>query len=718
MKTRIEIETNYQKIISHLKNNQLKEAFDLIGLLLNGENLWTFADKKNELEDTYKTMLRYVVEGAPDPERKKFFNKLKISVLELTDALCERLLVLLADNYEYQEIGRHENKMRDSKQLANEYSVINIDENRTAYEKLIIEIFNRLWLTEKYSEAEYELMKNALSATAISAVMLHLMRIFDEKKIMFLLDVSENDTDEKNRCKAFVAIAFSLYKYDDRLKFYPNIVNRLNLASENPTWRADFVTAMLQIVRTKDTDAITKKLREKILPELQKIQSKIERKLSGDDDFMKNFSEENPEWQKKVKDIVEENKFSEKLMDEFHDMQKSGADVFMSSFAQLKNFSFFGSVCNWFLPFDIKHTELQKGFSTDAERNNINLVMQSGYLCDSDKYSFCFSLSQIPASQKEMLLPMMDADVDSLKEMGKEIKDSVSKKEILFSSCLQNIYRYYKIFGRKLHLPDIFSQSFNFHETYFASQIILSSDELMKFAEYYFANGHYGYALEIFEKIEQNAKDVDAEYYQKIGYCYQNLQNFVLALKNYERADLILPDNRWTLRRLAFCYRFTKQYDRALVCYQRLLSLIPDDLELTLNVGYCQMEMHLYDDAFTSFFKAEYTCPDNMKIIRAVAWCSFLCEKTEQAERYVTKMLALSPNAVDFMNAGHIKLSASKRREAIDFYKQSIKLNPKGAEGFFEEIQSDVSALKTCGKITDEELSLIMEQLKYEIVGN
>ena len=47
---------------------------------------------------------------------------------------------------------------------------------------------------------------------------------------------------------------------------------------------------------------------------------------------------------------------------------------------------------------------------------HISLILQSGFFCNSDKYSLCFTMAHIPQSQRTMMLSQMtsqdlDADV-------------------------------------------------------------------------------------------------------------------------------------------------------------------------------------------------------------------------------------------------------------------------------------------------------------------
>ncbi len=44
-----------------------------------------------------------------------------------------------------------------------------------------------------------------------------------------------------------------------------------------------------------------------------------------------------------------------KTMEELTNLQMEGADVYMSAFANLKNFEFFRDIQNWFVPFHPEH---------------------------------------------------------------------------------------------------------------------------------------------------------------------------------------------------------------------------------------------------------------------------------------------------------------------------------------------------------------------------
>ena len=81
----------YAEISSNLASRRLKPAFDLLGKTISEYGLGIYYDEYRSLEETYHFMLKYTVEGIKDPERKKIYQKLIVSVYELADKINEEL---------------------------------------------------------------------------------------------------------------------------------------------------------------------------------------------------------------------------------------------------------------------------------------------------------------------------------------------------------------------------------------------------------------------------------------------------------------------------------------------------------------------------------------------------------------------------------------------------------------------------------------------------
>ena len=75
-----EINKAYNRIVGSLDSKELKNAFDSLQALIAGSREYSFQDKLNELQDTYKYMLRYRIEGAKDPMQEQIYNNLQPSM--------------------------------------------------------------------------------------------------------------------------------------------------------------------------------------------------------------------------------------------------------------------------------------------------------------------------------------------------------------------------------------------------------------------------------------------------------------------------------------------------------------------------------------------------------------------------------------------------------------------------------------------------------------
>ena len=69
--------------------------------------------------------------------------------------------------------------------------------------------------------------------------------------------------------------------------------------------------------------------------------------------------------------------------------------------------------------------------------------------------------------------------------------------------------------------------------------------------------GYYSEAIEagrLYEKaIGEGLCEGSALFYQELGYCLQKEERYKEAVDYYTRADIIKPDNVWTLQHIAQC---------------------------------------------------------------------------------------------------------------------------------------------------------------------
>jgi Tfp pilus assembly protein PilF len=733
-----QIQTVYQTILKFLGAGQLKNAFEKTGVLVDELQIGEFSDRLNELQQNYQYLLHYYITGVEDPERKTVYNKLIAKTFVLNSELKEELLLRNSSNFEFTQkryfpYSKHYNSLGElliglkyyhsqSALLQNlpDSHEVEIKRLRSNYETALNELFSVFWLATKYQSDEKQLFAKIMSpdypgwlekTMVISALTLNLWRSFDELKLSLLFDACQHeDPDVKQR--ALVGVCFILAKYNRFLPFFPIVRNRLVLLGDDNHIVGNFQNIIIQIIATAETDKISKKMQEEILPEVMKISPKLTDKLD-EGGLINNdeLNDENPQWQ----DMLEESGVSDKLK-ELGEMQQEGADVYMSTFSMLKSFPFFSEISHWFLPFDGQYSSVNELFKTD-DKSLLTAFVSNNVMCNSDKYSFCLSILQMPESQRGMLKQSFKGEAEQLDEMSKEelmLTPDITAKN-LSKQYIQDLFRFFKLYQQHSDFQDMFSYSLLIHRSYLFDILSSNGDFKTSIAEYYFAKSHYTEALDLFETILHDATPT-AAIYQKIGYSYQQSNQFVKALDAYLKADMIQPDDLWTIRKIALCYRVSGNYEKALEYYQYAEFLKPDNKLLLMQIGHCFMELGKMKEALSIYFKIDALEEDDVKVWRAISWCSFVMGNVVQADYYIQKLLENEPSAQDYLNAGHIAWCLRKLSVAITYYNKSLNLMQDNKELFVKTLLDDKPYLLK-NAISEDEILLMIDAMEEESKG-
>jgi len=730
--TEEQIITTYKQIISALFSKKLKSAFEYSKQLTDELQIVEYADRRNDIEQNYNFLLHYFSTGVKDPQGKIIYNQLIARTLTLASDIQEELLTVASGSIEFVQKRNFIQTKKQTEELYNKLcyyyaqteffsnSVENhdIETNRlrTNYEAILPNIFNIFWLSNTIQLEEKTLFNNILKdekcsdiekSLIVSALTLNLWRKFDESKLMLLFDCCTY-TSQQVKQRALVAICFVCAKYQHYLAYFPAVRNRLILLTDEQNIVENIKQIITQVIFTKETDKIAKKLKEEILPEVMKISPMLKNKI--DTENLVNLDEwqnENPEWQ----DIIEKSGVSEKLQ-ELNELQLEGADVYMSTFSLLKGFPFFTQTCNWLMPFDTKSMSINKLFLTN-NKTLLSAFINNPLLCNSDKYSFCLSLLQMPESQRQLINQSFGAEAEKLEEMSKDeallTPNTISKN--ISKQYIQDLFRFFKLHPQHAEFENMFDFSLQLHHSFIFEVLKNDLEFCRSIAEYYFSKSHYLEALELFEIIKTKSEPT-AELYQKIGYSNQQTSQFTKALAAYAKADIIQPDDNWTVRKLAICYRLMGDYNKALENYQHANYLKPNDTNIMLQIANCYMEMGNYPEALNIYFKLDAENDGNIKVWRALTWCSFISHNMEKAKYYSIKTLTNNPNAHDYLNAGHIAWCERKINDTQAFYKKSIELSNYKTEAFLKSFDEDKSHLIANG-IEEDEIAIMMDMLLY-----
>ncbi len=729
----------YNQLINCIAQKQLKPAFDWMKILIAEEQLTLLNDEYQNIEQTYKYMLQYTLEGAQDPEREKVYKKLILSSFGLADKIWDKIQLKKSSGIDYEKIRTNKTDI-DVQQLfakIKKHSVFseldalendnlsatnNKNERAEQYHQAVIKLFDYFWLLNQYKNKDLsvfhqfidnETIETHYKSLMVSALNLSLLRYFNKEKFVLLLDIMLTDDVEVNQ-RALVSLILNLYKYKKRITFYNEIVNRLKILNDDSTFITQFETVLIQLIRSRDTEKLQERIQKEIIPEMIKISPTLQDKLNFDSLMEEEGADdENPEWKELFKDapgLIDK-------MEEFSELQMEGADVFLSSFSMLKSYPFFNDFTNWLLPFYNDNYQINKSFTEDDSFIDqfINSIDKAPILCNSDKYSFCLSLQQFPEENRQFISQALEAEMGQLEEINKdeELTAPEKKNRFISNQYIQDLYRFFKLHPRKNSFEDIFLWDFNFHN-YPIFQLLLNNHKsiLRNIGEFYFSKNHYQRAIEIFETLLTQSKD--GELYQKVGFSYQKLGQFEKALEFYKKAELFELNKKWNLQKIALCYRNLKQYDKAMKYYKEVEKLNPDNLKNQLDIGHCFLEMEEYDEALKCYFKVEYLAPGNKKVWRPIAWCSFISGKKEQAEKYFMQLIEDNPNAHDLMNMGHVQWSLGNNKAALAYYKQAIIDKKFTKEEFFTIFDEDYPHLIRLG-VSKNDVPILLDQLRYSL---
>ncbi|MCX6236896.1 MAG: hypothetical protein NTY07_04935 [Bacteroidia bacterium] len=740
--TEIEIKEKYQQVCNLLSARTLKPAFDHLEQLISASGIGEFRNEYIGLEQNYKFMLKYTVEGINDPERQKIYEHLLISTFELADNTFEHLRIKYSQSIEYQKkrgfAKRYITDFKKFLQGLENYTVqkelrlllpdqsLGSDDTWIDAEihlQNIYTLFYHFWFIDRLTENEIQFFRSFQKNEAfpfyeksliVTGLTLSLMRFFDENKLILLFNAYEN-LDEEVSQRALIGLLISIYNYDKRMPFFHAITGRLEILIEDPRFKSNFEKSILQFIRSKETEKIQRKLQDEIIPEMIKLSPNLRNKLNIESLLTEGSEDKNPEWQEILKDSPE----LMGKMEELTEMQLEGADVFLSSFSMLKHFPFFSEFANWFFPFTPDHPEIKRNPISKESGDDLtftHLIMKSPMLCNSDKYSFFFSILNIPTDYKKMVSDSLKAESEQFEEIVKD--DSFlshnKKAETIISQYVRDLYRFFKIHPQREGFEDIFAWRFDFHNKFAFKKLLAEDLKIQRnIAEFNFAKNYFREAADIYELLLQ--RDDDAEMLQKLAFCHQKMGDYKKALSFYLKADLFDQNKCWNLKKIALCYRNLKKPVKALEYFQQAEILEPDNLSLHVSIGQCQMEINLYEDALKSYYKVEYLSPGNKKIWRPIGWCSFLVGKVEQAEKYYEQLISDGPNKYDLLNMGHVQWCLGHRKAALDFYKKSINDPVSSEEDFIEAFNEDLHHLIKQG-VDPDDVPIMLDQLRYFLV--
>jgi tetratricopeptide (TPR) repeat protein len=727
----------HRSVCNLVVRKKVRQGFEIMSDMLDNVSVGELRDEFQELQMTYRNILRYTVDGIQDPERQKVYNRLLQNILRLNDRIKQDILARYSGWYTYSVRAKELNekgqrggtiiqnvdelvfKSRLDDLLASAEISRTDPESNTAREKEQMSgiIFNHLWLTDYYGEAEESLMRLLISSgrfgwhdisSFVSAVTLSSLRVWDPAKTRLLAKLI-NDTTPHVAERAVTGLVFTMHYHNDRLALYPDVLKMVSDLTEGGNFRERCRIVVLQATRSRYTEKLTQRMNEEILPQVVKLKPRIEEKLDLDKILGDNPEEgQNPDWSEMFRGSEE----MFKTMEELTNLQMEGSDVYMSAFAGLKKFDFFRELRNWFIPFYPDHEAVDSIFRDEILGPSINELAEALYktpfICNSDKYSLILNMKFLPADQKSMMLKVFRMELEGLEQMkyDNELTDPAALFRTTVTQYVHDLYRFFKLSDFRNEFDDLFTGRLDIYNSLFYRKTFGSTEDDRSMADYFFSKEYYEDALALYLTLLTTVKD-DAELYEKAGYCYQKEGKYDKALEKYSMA-LMIEARTWTLRKAGLCLRKLGRPGEALEAYRKAMQNEPDDLNTIVMAAHCCLDTGKYEEALKLYFRVEYEKPGNSRVLRPIAWCYLVTGNYPEAEKYFERLSETGLTPFDRINMGHLALCQGNPRKAAEHYLSATAGGEMTSEAFINAFNDDIPVL-TANGVNPDDIPIVLD---------
>ena len=309
----------HSRVNSELDASHFGKAISTVKAMLKETGLNRQVDNVERIGETFRYMLHYLLEGVPDEGRDRLLSEISEQLRGYADLALRAALAVDCPVYYYSLLRF--NTLRDEH---------------------VSDILN-----SGYADTN-------VAAQALSAMTLAQLCFYDKAKLTAMLDIYDNAENPELAARALVGIVLSMIDNKARIEADTALMSRLSLWNDSIETYRRLQEVIKVIIGTRDTERVAAKMKDEVIPELMKLRPDIMKTLRvGSTELDAAMLENNPEWE----EILSKSDLTKK-MQELSEMQSDGADLMMVTFSNLKQFPFFNTAANWFLPFDSERSEL------------------------------------------------------------------------------------------------------------------------------------------------------------------------------------------------------------------------------------------------------------------------------------------------------------------------------------------------------------------------
>lgn len=708
------------------------EALKSLRSFIKSYKLHAFDARISRIESDYELMKSYMRKGLNDPQFEEVYDRLLLTLYVLNADV--QLAVFLNENPSYQAAymdvqsldadfdaikTRLEAFVQDIALLSLEPQDAQKAKKQELYDRhqqYVKKLFNALLVSPQWNESTAKFAQDLLLSPTIDAidaqlllsgVMLSAIQLFDIHQFQTLVQVYRQATEPHLRQRALVGIVLSLPENEGDI--YPEIQQTINTLCQDEQTCRELVELQLQMFYCMNADADNEKLQKDIIPNLMRG-SNISISRAGIVEKEEDEVDEilNPG----AADLAMEE--MERNFNQMMNMQKAGSDIYFGGFSQMKRFAFFTTLSNWFVPFYEDHPELRQVNDKLGGNKFMQLLLESGPFCDSDKYSFVLGLSsiidKIPQNMRELL--------DNQDAFGTTVSmEEKSNPAYIRRMYLQDLYRFYRIYHNKNDFHNPFDTSAMENSAFFVVNPYFREsplkDRIMEVGKFLYKHHFY---RELWQLLGAYADREDIEYWRLAAMAYYREKDYLSADKAYTNVLEMNADDVQAIRGKALAGFYLEDYEQAVEYNKKLLEMDATNEHVQLNLAVSLMNNDEIEEGMSLLFKLNYDHPENLSIQRSLAWGYLQQQKPQQAAPIYKRLLANKHRMpTDCLNAGYCQWFLSNVEEAIDLFRQYVtkakkeRRRPGGGNLLNEVFAMDADLLQQYGIGMKE--AFVMEDL-------
>lgn len=540
----------------------------------------------------------------------------------------------------------------------------------------------------------------------VSAVMLSAMSVFDFQKFRVLVKVYREATDASLRQRALVGWVFSADS--SMAEFYPEMGDMItNLCNDEQVCK-ELIELQMQIVFCQNAEDDRQTIQNEIMPDLMKA-SNLHITRQGIEEV-----DEDPMQDILHPDAAEEDmERMEQSMHRMMDMQKQGADIYFAGFSQMKRFTFFYDISNWFAPFSPDHPGISHIWQQTKGRKFLHMIMQLGAFCDSDKYSFVLAFEQVLNRLPQQILQMVEQGEASPVPVGGQVSlEEQQQPAFMRRLYLQNLYRFFRLYIQRGDFVNPFDAA---RSVFMANPLFRGSRlerQMSEVASFLIKHNRHAEARRVLEGIEGHH---DIRYYILMGSLLMHTgeeTSCFAAMECYQQALALQSDHRRALIGYARACFACKNYAEALHTYEQLQSQDADSKSVELNIAVCLTHLHRNEEALKILFKQNYLYPDDENVMRILAWTLTVDGKYEQAVKLYDRLLSGEKRQVaDHLNYGYCLWFKGDVAGASGMFRQYALQQDNASLAMEREFMDAEHELLSAHGISDTEISLMLDFL-------